>query len=291
MRDNGARRTRIAAQAELDSAALAGLGTAIPHLLHQTYPSLELPGALRRNVDNLRAANPSWDHRLYDDASIERFVLEHYGPAMLAYYARIDPAYGAARADLFRYLAVYRLGGVYLDVKSTFVRPIDETIKGDEHYILSGWRNRAGEPHAGFGMHGDLAGLLHGEFQQWHVIAAPRHPFLRAVIGAVLDGIDRYGPRRTGIGYIGVLRLTGPIAYTRAISPLLDSHPCTIVADETAVGLAYSVLEKSSHQGFFRSHYTRNTAPVVRRPGLPGRLDRTYVRARNLKHRLLADST
>lgn len=261
-------------------------GQFIPRLLHQTYPRAELPEPLQRNVDGLRRANPAWEHRLYDDAAIERFIADHYGAGVLAAYHRIAPEYGAARADLFRYLLLYRLGGIYLDVKSSFTRPIDSVLRLDEHYILSGWRNRAGEPHAGFGRHADLADLPHGEFQQWHIIAAPGHPFLRAVIEAVLDGIDRYGARRTGTGYIGVLRLTGPIAYTRAIAPLVDLYPCTRIDNESVIGLEYSVLGKSEHQGLFKKHYTQNTSPVVRRPGLPGWLDRAYVRARNLKHRL-----
>lgn len=76
--------------------------------------------------------NPGWEHRLYDDADIEAFIRESYGDEILAYYHRIDRRYGAARADLFRYLLLYRLGGVYLDIKSTTVRPLDEVLRPDE---------------------------------------------------------------------------------------------------------------------------------------------------------------
>ena len=267
-------------------------GRAVPRILHHVYlnggRSSSMPEPLRRNVEELATRNPGWEHRLYGDVAVERFIGEHYGAAMLDRYRRIDPDYGAARADLFRYLALYRHGGVYLDVKSRFTRPIDEVIRGDDVYVLSRWRNGPGEVHAGWGRHAELAHLPGGELQQWHVIAAPGHPFLRAVIERVVDGIEHYSARRTGVGGLGVFRLTGPIAYTLAIEPLIDRHPCRIVPDESALSLEYSVLPQSGHQRLFPRHYTTNTAPVVRRPGLGGWIDRGYLRAKKLKDRLRA---
>lgn len=121
-------------------------GMRIPRIIHQTYPGTALPEALRDNVADLVSANPGWDHRLYDDQAIERFISDYYPREVLAAYLRIRPEYGAARADLFRYLAIYRLGGVYLDMKSRFIRPIDEVTDGDEGIVLAQWRNGGGEP-------------------------------------------------------------------------------------------------------------------------------------------------
>jgi hypothetical protein len=260
-------------------------GDVIPRVIYQTFPGVTLPPLLQANVDCLRFRNPEWEHRLFDDASIEAFISEHYGKSVLGYFKRIDPAYGAARADLFRYLVIYRLGGVYLDLKSTFRSPINDWIRGDERFIVSRWRNEAGEPHAGFGNHEELEGIGK-EIQQWHVIAAPGHPFLRAVIEAVLDGIDSYGPHKTGVGRTGVLRLTGPIVYSRTIIPLLEKYPCTVIDNETVIGLQYSVLPNMTHQNVFAKHYTRSTSPVVRQRGVRRMLDLGYIGVRNAKRRL-----
>ena len=253
------------------------MGDAIPRILWQTCPKSILSGPLRGNIDELGARNPDWDHRLYDDDAIETFIERDYGRAMLRHYRRINPEYGAARADFFRYLALYRWGGVYLDVKSRFTRPIDEVIRPDDRFLLSQWQNGPGEPHEGWGLHDELADVPGGEFQQWHIVAAPGHPFLRAVLERVIAGISTYSIRHTGVGWSGVLRLTGPIAYTRAIVPLLDRYPCRRVADERALSLEYSVLERSKHQGLFARHYVGNTSPVARRPGIKGFLERRYV--------------
>ena len=39
-------------------------------------------------------------------------------------------------ADVFRYLAVYREGGVYLDVKSTVTCPLDEVLSPDDWAVF-----------------------------------------------------------------------------------------------------------------------------------------------------------
>lgn len=264
-------------------AAQEWAGPTIPRVLHQTYPRVDLPDALAANVHALRRVNPGWDHRFYDDDAIERFIADHYGGAMLTAYRLIDPSYGAARADLFRYLAVYRLGGVYLDIKSRFSRPIDAVLSGDEGFVVSYWSNRPGERYEGYGLHHPIPGSPCGEIQQWHVIAAPAHPFLRAVIEAVLTGIDAYRPWRSETGKLGVLKLTGPVAYTRAITPLLGHHPCRIVPNEAALSLDYSVIPGDEHVALFRRHYARNRSSVVRMEGINRWLGTGYLAARDLK--------
>jgi hypothetical protein len=269
------------------------LANEIPKVIHQTFSSYEaLPPAVKANIDRLRRENPGWTYRFYDDEAARNFILDQYGEAFVRYYDSIGSDYGAARADLFRYLALYKVGGVYLDVKSSFTRPIDDVIGAHDAFVLSHWKNDAESGRVGWGQHAELAHIPGGEYQQWHIIAAAGHPFLRAVIVRVLDGIDRYSMSRTGFGQSGVLRLTGPVAYTLAIHPLVESHPCRIVENESVLGLEYSVMAGKSHQALARRHYVSNTSPIVRRAGLAGWLDRRlgqgHALARMLKTRLRA---
>jgi hypothetical protein len=238
----------------------------IPRIIHQVYPTLPLPEPLQRNVEALKAANPGWEHRLYDEAACQAFIGERYGERVLDLYRRINPQYGAARGDLARYLIVYAVGGVYLDIKSYFDRPIGSVISQDDGYILAQWDNGADGDNPGFGRHPDVDDVPGGEFQQWHVIAAPMHPFLRAVIARVLANIETYRPWRHGVGRNGVFRVTGPIAYTRAILPVLDRHPHRAYADSGEIGLRYSIGEGYQHMAAFPKHYSLHTAPVVEVP-------------------------
>jgi len=236
----------------------------IPHIIHQTFMTKDLPAELRENVDLIKRLNPNWTHVLYDDADIYAFISENYGSGILRYFERINPKYGVARADLFRYLLLYKKGGVYLDIKSTCTHPLDQLIRPEDKFILSQWRNKPGEEHAGFGLSREVAHVAGGEYQQWHIVAASGHPFLLAVIEAVLNNIDQYRPWLHGTGAIGVLRLTGPLAYTLAIQPLLLTAPHRYVCNETAMGLQYSIYQTPLHRAVYKLNYSSLTESIVK---------------------------
>lgn len=263
-------------------------GTVIPRIIHQTFMSKKLPPELQENVDNIKRLNPGWTHVIYDDDDIRAFISENYGPHILRYFERINPRYGVARADLFRYLLMYKCGGVYLDIKSACIRPLEQVIRPDDRYILSNWRNKPGEPHEGFGTSEEVVGIAGGEYQQWHIIAAPGHPFLKAVIETVLRNIDQYRPWLHGTGAIGVLRLTGPLAYTVAIQPLLPAVLHRRVANETVMSLQYSVYAHTSHRAVYKTNYSVLTESIVLMKNADQLLAHCYSFAKKSKHLLLA---
>jgi len=260
------------------------LAIGIPRVIFQTYKSRDLPSELAENVERIRALNPEWDYRFFDDEQARQFILDEYGEAVVRQFDRINPLYGASRADLFRYLLIYRFGGVYLDIKSGVTHTLDDMILDGDRFILSHWRNGPESPRAGWGLHAELSHVRFGEYQQWHVIAAAGHPFLRAVILETLAAIRDYRPWVQGIRQAAVITTTGPIVYTRAIHPLLARHPHREVRSEEEIGLQYSFTPDYLHKRFFGSHYTQLWAPLIVRPGWRGMLDRGYarlVKARN----------
>ena len=241
-------------------------GAAIPKIIHQTYRSRQLPAIIENNVANLRRLNPSWDYRFYDDDDVLSFIGGNFSDRVLERFRRINPRYGAARADLFRYLLMYKVGGVYLDIKSSATKPLDEVLLKDDMFVLSQWDNAIGEPHQNWGFHKELGGIAGGEFQQWHIISVAGHPFIKAVLESVMRNINAYNPALHGTGQLGVVRCTGPIAYTLAIAPLLELHRHRFAHSKQDLGLEYSLFDSSggqSHKDLFLTHYTRLDEPVV----------------------------
>ncbi|WP_419757661.1 glycosyltransferase family 32 protein [Acidisoma sp.] len=233
-------------------------GTSIPRIIHQTYHKAPWPTGFSENVAKLKDLNPQWDYRFYDDDAAETFIFTHYGKAVSQLYNRIGQNYGAAKADVFRYLLLYRLGGIYLDMKSTVDRPLEHVIRPDDVFLLSHWHNKPGEQYEDWGIHSELSAIGVTEFQQWHIICAPGHPFLKAVIEMVLRNIKCY-TALYGYGKSATLRVTGPIPYTLAIAPLLSAHPHRLI-DATVEGLRYSIFDNDrseSHRGILRSHYSQ----------------------------------
>jgi len=231
------------------------MGSVIPKIIHQTFYTKELPSEISLNIEKIKALNSDWTYCLYDNEDIESYIKKYF-PDVLDSYLKINPKYGAARADLFRYLVIYKEGGVYFDIKSSFTKPFNSSIKISDKMILSHWNYKK------WGMHGDIDNPK-GEFQQCFIIAVPGHPFLKSVIENILRNIDIYNSFIHFSGQGGVLRLTGPIAYTLAISPLLYKYPYRLVQSKEDLGFVYSIYDGMSHEGLFKIHYSKLKEPII----------------------------
>lgn len=236
----------------------------ISKIIHQTYHTKNLPDSIKNNINQLKVDNPDWEFRLYDDQDIEHYM-ESYFPSLLPIYKKINPVYGAAKADFFRYLVVYKDGGVYLDIKSGASKSLNSIIKDNDKYILSHWPRSY--PKIMLGQHVDITNPI-GEFQQWHIISVAGHPFLRAVINNVCNNINHYNPTLHEYGAFGVFNLTGPIAYTETIYRMLNKHPYRLEKDHLDVGLIYCAIDQTDplsghHKVFTKKHYSLIEEPVV----------------------------
>lgn len=227
----------------------------IPRILHQTYKN-HMHSKLQANVKTLRTMNPNWEYRLYTNDDHLQYIKRNYGQYMLNMYLKINPKYGAARADFFRYLVMYREGGVYLDIKSGCRVSLDYIIHPEDTYILSYWKD--------MNFHEELGGR--GEIQQWHIICVPNHPFLAAVIDRVVYNIQTYDPKVDGVGGLPVLRTTGPFAYTLSIRPLLSLYPHKMALKNEDLGLIYVNLKggQTAHRKLYHNkHYSQLDDPII----------------------------
>ena len=60
-------------------------------------------------------SEPGWTFNLVDNEDMERTVQGHAPAAAMQAFRSINRAFGAARADFWRYLVLLSLGGVYFD--------------------------------------------------------------------------------------------------------------------------------------------------------------------------------
>jgi len=240
----------------------------VPRLIHMTARTKVLNPEMAANVAHIQAMNPGWQLTIYDDADIEAFIGSAYGPHTLRIYQMLEPVYGAARADLFRYLCVHALGGLYLDLKSTTSRPLDSWLRDDDRFILSQWHNDDEGPYDGWGLHPELADVPRGEYQQWFVLASVGHLYLRRVITKVLRNIVSCGVVPPRYGRSGVLVITGPIPFTRGIREVEQRAPHRWVDIEADGGVHYSCLPVgTAHIQHNGPHYSQQVKPVVKLGG------------------------
>jgi hypothetical protein len=255
------------------------MGDAIPSILHQHFLEGEeaIPEQAREISHGLRAANPGWTYSFWDAARAEAFIRETYGEEILARYLRINPEYYTARSDLLRYLTLYMQGGVYLDIKSTSRFPLDEVVQDVDGFLLMNW-NRGGE-------YRELFGLPQGEYLQWALVSVPGHPFLKLVIERVIGNIDRYVSWRDGVGMMGTLRLTGPIAFSLAVHSERHKYPHVYAASPDKKGLVYTGLPNDmAHRGVYdrQAHYTFLDTPLCNVSRTDNLIRETILRASRL---------
>jgi inositol phosphorylceramide mannosyltransferase catalytic subunit len=97
----------------------------IPKIIHQTWKTSEMPAAISRCVDSIRKRNTGWSHILHTDADWEAIVKSQN---LLSWEEFLRYPTGIQKADIFRCIALYEQGGVYADVDTLALRPLDSLI-------------------------------------------------------------------------------------------------------------------------------------------------------------------
>lgn len=234
----------------------------IPKTIYQTYKTINPPDEFIFSRTSLIKLNPDYQYVYMNDEEVIEFIRCYYGGDILRSYLRINPVYGPARADLFRYLLIFEKGGVYFDIKSGANKPLSDIILPEDKYILSRWS-------------GNRIAVYHElrtpenpdgkEYQNWHIIGEAKHPILERVIGDVIANINRGSD---AVGKLGVLRLTGPIAYTKSIDQVMWAIRRELENDLDA-GLRYNMqgpVYNQEHIKMMPGHYTKCTEPIILAP-------------------------
>lgn len=97
----------------------------IPRRIIQTAKFAELSPLAKAVATNIRLLHPDWDYIFFDDAAVMDFVAREYPEHQTLFKSfphRIQ------RFDLFRYLAVYRLGGFYFDFDVLLWKGLDPLL-------------------------------------------------------------------------------------------------------------------------------------------------------------------
>ncbi|KAF9887696.1 hypothetical protein FE257_009649 [Aspergillus nanangensis] len=98
--------------------------TTIPKLIHQTWfpAGTNMSSRAQLWVQTMRAQNPDWEYILWDDET-NRMLVEQLFPWFLPAYLALPKE--ILRADMVRNLYMYAFGGMYADVDTEALRPVE----------------------------------------------------------------------------------------------------------------------------------------------------------------------
>jgi mannosyltransferase OCH1-like enzyme len=89
---------------------------------------------MKECVDSLKNDNPEFKFYLFDDNDCREFIKQNFENKVLDAFDTLIP--GAYKADLWRYCILYKLGGIYLDIKYRCVKGFKLiTLMNEEHFV------------------------------------------------------------------------------------------------------------------------------------------------------------
>jgi mannosyltransferase OCH1-like enzyme len=74
--------------------------------------------------NNIQKYAPGYRHIVFDDDECREFLGKHYGQQYVDRFNNLN--LGAHKADFFRYCLLYKKGGIYLDIKTELIGPVNE---------------------------------------------------------------------------------------------------------------------------------------------------------------------
>src|SRR4051812_13479649 len=101
----------------------------IPRILHQTWKTRTPPEQWRGLQQSWLDRQPDWTYRCWTDEENRELVRRAY-PWLLATYDGYDEP--IKRVDAWRYMMLHHTGGVYADLDTECVRPLDGLLDGHD---------------------------------------------------------------------------------------------------------------------------------------------------------------
>jgi mannosyltransferase OCH1-like enzyme len=170
----------------------------IPKIIWQTYkdPYESLAPYMHQSINTWKDLNPEYEHRYMDDQQAAEFVLNEYGKEWHDIFLSLPV--GVMRGDLWRYMIVYKYGGVYADLDTECLAEISSWMIEDKDFIVC----PENEYH----------------FCQWTFAATAENPILKSVLDLIKDRLlsPEYGSPHF------VHSHTGPGIWTEGINKALD---------------------------------------------------------------------
>lgn len=192
----------------------------IPKSIYQTWKTKHnIDSKISEYIDNTKRMNPDMKYHLYDDQDCEDFIKKEFPYYYHIYQSLEIPV---QKADLWRYLIIYKYGGYYLDIDcytthSLLDIKIPQRYNDNKHLLIVDIEFP--RPLCYFGM------PRNPQYGQYWFAATPRHPAIRKVIHKIIANIKNKELLLEDKNTIDkTLYLTGPVPWTDEIESSDDAN-------------------------------------------------------------------
>ncbi len=195
----------------------------IPKIIWQTYkdPYDLLPQYQKDAAQTWKDLNPEYEWHYMDDSQAKEFIYSEYGQEWLDIFNNCPV--GVMRGDLWRYLVIYAFGGVYADLDTLCLSPIDNWLLNDKEFIVCPETSE--------------------HFCQWTFAASAGNPILKSVLYEIKEAFKNpiYGQPH----FVHIM--TGPAIWTKGILKALDINISNLIDD-------YLLINSSDNAKLYKFH-------------------------------------
>ena len=195
----------------------------IPKIIWQTYKDSfdQLQPYMVDAVNTWKNLNPDFEYRYMDDTQAAEFILNEYGQEWHNIFVNLPV--GVMRGDLWRYMIIYKYGGVYADLDTECLNPINTWLNEDYDMIVCPETD------------------IH--YCQWTFAASAGHPVLKSVLDTIKEKLlnPEYGSPHF------VHTHTGPSIWTEGINKALDFKIDNLISD-------YLLLNSCDNAKLYKFH-------------------------------------
>lgn len=119
----------------------------------------------QKAINSFKKFNSNYEIKLFDKDACIQYIKTYYSDIELAVFNGFFP--NAYKCDFFRYLLLYREGGIYSDFKQVCLKPLDDVIPLDCEFFTCTESHNA---------------LVNG-----FMAAIPQHPIFKKIINKIIS--------------------------------------------------------------------------------------------------------
>jgi mannosyltransferase OCH1-like enzyme len=201
----------------------------IPKIIHQTWKILDVPDEWKEAVESCKNQHKDYKHIIWSDEMMENFVKKEYPDFYNVYMAY---PYDIQRCDAFRYLVLYKYGGIYLDMDIICKKKLSDLLNYDIVFTYS--------PNVSC-------------FTNSFFMVLPNHPFIKFCI----DNLPNYVKSYYYFGkHLHVMNSTGPYFLTNIITKYREKNikNMYVLSSEEYAGDCTICNESTCKGGIYFSH-------------------------------------
>lgn len=252
----------------------------IPKKIYLTHEKKEDFEKFKKCIKYSQSKNPSYKIRMYTEKMRSRFIKKHF-PEFYKYYIRINSNYGAAKADIWRVLILYKYGGIYIDCKSK-LNNLDEMFKKNPNYDFYTVQFNQDDYMA------HLVGKVNNmEYSNWFLATKARGQVITKIKNQMLKRLINYGrPYMTFLnkvtssiipafgkvndntGLLAVFYYTGPLLFTYCIKKLKTVKVCIVTKLDKKYVIYNSniplLVRLIKHSEDYKNSYHKNKLPFLK---------------------------